>query len=276
MSQFSSTRRRSRRVVAALAGIKLAVGTSAVGLAAPASAPPAQAAAAAPDAAAPSDLIGHWAFDEGAGTTAADSAGSHPATLSGGTGWAPGIKGRSALTTNGNGAVADTGAAVLNTASSFTVSTWVKLNNLNGFQTVVSQDGGTVSSFFLGLRGDTGKFAFVRLPDDSGSSPAAFPSALAAPVAGQWYQVTGVYDSSASTLSLYVNGQLQQSTAAPTGWAAAGDLVIGRGKYGGNPVDFVNGTIDDVRAYSGALSPSAVNLLAQNGSWRFDEGSGST
>ena len=45
--------------------------------------------------------VAHWAFDEGSGTTAADSAGAHPATLLGGAGWTPGIRGASALATNG-------------------------------------------------------------------------------------------------------------------------------------------------------------------------------
>lgn len=268
-STHSAPRRPRRRAL--LAAIGVAISTFGVNVALPATAAPTPTAA---TAAAEPDLLGHWTFDEGTGSTSADTAGSHPATLSGGAAWAEGVQGASALATNGTTAVADTGAAVLDTSSSFTVSTWVKLNNLNGFQTVVSQDGNQVSGFFLGLRADSGKFAFVRLPGDASTNPAAFPSALAAPVAGQWYQLTGIYNAEASTLSLYVNGQLQQSTPAPTGWSAPGHLVMGRGKFDGRPVDFVNGSIDDVRAYRGALSASAVNLLTQAGSWRLDEGTG--
>ncbi|MET3807479.1 alpha-L-arabinofuranosidase [Nakamurella sp. UYEF19] len=277
MPTSTRTPRRGRRRLALLAALSLAVTTVTVAVAQPSVAgssvetPATRSAAAA--AVAP-NLLGHWTFDEGTGTSAADSAGSHPATLTGGAAWTGGLQGPSALAVNGTSAVADTGAAVLDTSTSFSVVTSVKLVNLNGFQTVVSQDGNQVSGFFLGLRGDSGKFAFVRLPGDAGSSPAAFPSSLTAPVAGQWYQLAGVYDADRSTLSLYVNGQLQQTTAAPSGWAATGHLVIGRGKYGANPVDFVNGAIDDVRAYSGALSPAAVAQLSLAGGWRLDEGTG--
>jgi hypothetical protein len=51
--------------------------------------------------------VAHWAFDEGSGTTAADSADGHTATLVGGAGWTGGIRGPSALQTNGTTAFAD-------------------------------------------------------------------------------------------------------------------------------------------------------------------------
>src|SRR4051812_17518439 len=202
-------------------------------------------------AAAQASLAGHWTFDEGSGTAAKDSAGAHDATLTGGASWGPGIRGASALTTNGSNGFADTGDTVLDTTRSFSVSAWVKLNRATGFQTVVSIDGGQVSNFFLQFRDDTRRFAFVRLPSDASVGAPAFPSATFDPVVGQWYQLTGVYDSAAKTLALYVNGQLQDTTAAPDAWAPSGHLVIGRGKFGGNPVDWVSGSIDDVRAYAG-------------------------
>ena len=74
---------------------------------------------------------GYWAFDEGAGATAADSTGAHNATLTGGAAWGLGAKGY-ALALNGTSAYADAGAPVIDTASSFTVSARVKLNRLDG------------------------------------------------------------------------------------------------------------------------------------------------
>ena len=109
----------------------------------------------------------HWAFDEGSGTTAADSAGAHPATLLGGAGWTAGIRGASALATNGTSAYADAGAAPVDVTHSFSVSAWVRLDRITGYQTVVSVDGGQVSNFVLQFRDDTRRFAFVRLPCDA-------------------------------------------------------------------------------------------------------------
>src|SRR3954447_4288604 len=77
---------------------------------------------------------GYWAFDEGAGLTAADSAGGHPATLSGGALWTTGAKGY-ALALNGTSAYADTGAPVIDTTRSFSVSARVKLDRLDRYQT---------------------------------------------------------------------------------------------------------------------------------------------
>ena len=203
-------------------------------------------------------LMGHWTFDEGTGTTAADTGGSHPATLTGGAGWTAGVQGPSALSLDGNSGYADTGTAVLDTTQSFSVSARVKLNSLDGYQTFVSQDGTNVSGFYLQLNGSTGTFGFTRIDIDDPTGDASVAVASATPVIGQWYQLTGVYDASASTLSLYVDGVLQQSVPAPTAWQATGNLVIGRGLFSGNLVDFVNGAIDDVQVYKGALYPSAT------------------
>jgi|GEM_PF-188140 len=220
--------------------------------------------------------VSRWLFDEGSGQTAADSMGAHPATLVGNAGWTAGIQGSSALSTDGAGDYVDAGATVLDTAQSFTANAWVRLDRVSGYQTVVSIDGNQVSGFYLQFRDDTRRFAFVKLPADVAAGAPAFPSATFDPVVGQWYQLTGVFDAAAQTLSLYVNGQLQGTTPAPATWVAGGHLVIGRGRFGGNLVDYVDGGIDDVRVYANALTPAEVAQLATNGSWRFDEGAGTT
>lgn len=248
--------RRSRRSVAALA-VAAVLGVLPV-----VTAPAAQAAE--PEA----SLAGHWAFDEGSGTQAADTAGSHPATLAAGAGWTKGIRGPSSLT-----GIADAGSGVLDTTKSFSVSSWVKLNKVTGYQTFVSVDGNQVSNFFLQFRDDSRRFAFTRLGVDAGAD-GAVASANFDPVAGEWYQLTGTFDASANTLSLYVDGTRQATVAAPAAWAGTGHLVMGRGKYGGNPVDFVDGAIDDVRVYSGVLSAGEAARLATAAHWSLDEGTG--
>src|SRR5690349_10171279 len=74
--------------------------------------------------------VSHWQFDEGTGTTAADSAGSHPATLTGAATWGTGIQGPHALVTNGG--YADTGRPAFDPTHSFTVTAWVKLGAITG------------------------------------------------------------------------------------------------------------------------------------------------
>ncbi|MEV4313631.1 LamG-like jellyroll fold domain-containing protein [Actinocrispum sp. NPDC049592] len=246
---------RHRRPLAALMTIAL-LGVS-----------PVLANAAVPDAA-------HWTFDEGTGTQAGDTAGNHPAALTGGATWAQGVRG-GAMSVDGTSGYADAGAGVVDTTQSFSVSGWVKLDRTSGYQTVVSVDGNQVSNFFLQLRDDSRRFAFTRLSADS-PTDGVYASSNFDPVAGQWYQLTGVYDATAKTLSLYVNGIKQQTVTAPPAWQATGHLVIGRGKYGGNPVDFVAGTIDDVRVSQGVLTAADVARLVTAGHWRLDEGAGTT
>jgi alpha-L-arabinofuranosidase len=208
--------------------------------------------------------VGYWQFEEGSGTTAADSTGnSNTATLQAGASWTTGKVGSYALNLTGtNTSYADIPVSVVNTTASFSVSAWVKLNTLSGYQTFVSLDGSSVSAFYLQLRGDTGKFAFTRLASDSTSAAVAKASATAAPTTGTWYHLTGVYDASAKTIALYVNGVLQQIVSYTSAWqGTAGHTAIGRGKYGGSFVDFVNGQIDDVHIYNVALDYTAVNTL---------------
>lgn len=70
-------------------------------------------------------LTGHWPFDEGSGTTAADSSGGgHPLTLQGGATWAPGVVGTSALSVSGSQQYAQSAVPVIDTTQSFTVSAW--------------------------------------------------------------------------------------------------------------------------------------------------------
>lgn len=212
-------------------------------------------------------LIGHWTFDEGTGTTAADSSGGgHPLTLQGGASWTTGVVGPHALAVSPQEDAASSGP-VIDTSKSFTVSAWVNLANTSGYQTIVSEDGTQVSGFYLQLRADTGRFAFTRLAYDSTAAYAAIASASnIVPQPGVWYQLTGVYDATAQTVSLYVDGQLQQTVYALAPWSATGPLAVGRGFFNGAPTDWVSGSIDDVRAYSGVLSSAGISALAGTGS----------
>ncbi len=149
--------------------------------------------------------------------------------------------------------------------SPFSVSAWVNLNSVSGFQTFVSIDGSNASGFYLQLRGDTGKFAFTRLASDSISAQAFHADALSAPSTGIWYNLVGVNDVATGQLLLYVNGVLQSTVSYSGGWQANGATVVGAGKFNGARVDFVNGDIDDVHFYNSPLSAADVSLIGTGG-----------
>ncbi len=238
------------------------------------------AASAASAAGTPPPLTGHWTFDEGTGTTAADSiTPGQPLTLHNGAGWAPGTVGPFALSLDGSGdEYAQSSGPVIDTDTSFTVSAWVYLDDTNGFQTFVSQDGlpadqqdgSDISGFFLQLRGDTHQFAFT-LPgyDSTASSATIATDASVIPQPHEWYLLTGVYNAQSRTASLYVNGHLGGTVSRLPHWSATGPLAVGRSLYNAD-TDYVSGRVDDVRTYGGALGAGAVSALAGPGELAVD------
>ncbi|WP_330336789.1 LamG-like jellyroll fold domain-containing protein [Streptomyces sp. NBC_00557] len=203
----------------------------------------------------------HWAFDEGSGASAADSSGhGRTATLQGAAGWGTGQAGAHSLSLTAGGNATASGPA-LDTSKAFSVGAWVNLAQLGGYQTAVSIDGRTVSSFYLGLRDDTGTFAFARLASDAPQN-AAVAAAASAPSTGTWTHLTGVSDPAAGVIRLYVNGVLEGETAYTAGWAGGGDTAIGRALYGGGHVDQWHGLIDDVWMFPSALTSEQVAALA--------------
>lgn len=203
----------------------------------------------------------HWTFDEGSGTSAADSSGNaRTAVLQGAATWDTGKAGSHCLSLTAAGNAAASGPA-LDTSKAFSVAAWVNLAQTGGYQTAVSIDGKVVSSFYLGLRDDTGTFAFARLNgDDTGN--AAVAAAASAPAPGVWTHLVGVSDPSAGVTRLYVNGVLEGETAYTAGWAGSGDTAIGRALYGGGHVDQWHGLIDDVWMFPSVLTSDQIAALA--------------
>jgi alpha-N-arabinofuranosidase len=85
------------------------------------------------------------------------------------------------------------------------------------------------------------------------------------PQPDEWYQLTGVQNATAHSISLYVNGALASTVRVPATWSAGGDVAVGRSLDDGAHDDFVHGAIDDVRAYATPLAPSAIAHLAGHG-----------
>jgi hypothetical protein len=189
---------------------------------------------------------------------AEDAAGDHDATLVGGPGYVDAKKGQG-VELNGSSQFVDTGAPVLNTASDYTASAWVKLDKADGaFQTIVSQDGANVSDFFLQYSGADQRFAM--------SFAGVRALGPVKPEVGRWYHLTGVRDTVRGELRLYVDGELAGRTGACLPQAApTGNTVIGRGKFGGNPVDYLDGTVDQVHLYDRALSAAEIKDLYASG-----------
>lgn len=190
--------------------------------------------------------VGAWTLDEGSGTVAHDSAGTHDATLTGSPAWTPGTSG-TAVQLDGSGQYAETGGPVLDTSGNYTVSAWVRLDHTGSWATAVSQDGDPSSGFYLQYSAADNRLAF------STSSGRALSDV--APQPGRWYHLAGVHNADAGSYVLYVDGVAQAKTwNQPAGDAAPGPLAIGRAVSGGHHSDFWPGSVDDVRVWNRALT----------------------
>ena len=201
-----------------------------------------------------------WSLDQTTGTSVPDTLGKFIGKVVGNAAWGGGLPGTSALMLDGSGCV-EVANPPIDTNRSFTVTAWVKAAQMGGYQTFVSIDGKNVSGFFLQLRDDTGTFAFTK-PEADSTSVVDLASADDVPQVGKWYHLAGVYNAANHTISLYVNGVLQQSVHCESFWSAPGPLTIGRAFYGGRPVDYVHGSIEDVELFQQALTSQQIKAVA--------------
>lgn len=78
---------------------------------------------------------------------------------------------------------------------------------------------------------------------------------------GCWYSVVGTYNG--TELRLYVNGELNTSMPYTVSiFYDQGVLELGGVSYSGGHIHFVDGTLDELRVYDGALSESEIQALA--------------
>ncbi|MFE6690150.1 LamG-like jellyroll fold domain-containing protein [Streptomyces sp. NPDC057743] len=195
--------------------------------------------------------VGAWRLDEGAGTTATDSAGTHNGTASD-VRWGVGNSGAALF--NGVSSQIITRDPVLDTTPghSFTISAWAYLTSANGFATIVSQGTSGGSAFYLQYSGADRRWAFSRGVRTLATKP---------PALNTWTHLVGVCDATTHRLHLYVNG-VQQGTATdahPN--STPGPLIIGRATFDGRPVDFFSGGIKNVQVFDRALTPDQVAEL---------------
>ena len=220
----------------------------------------------------------YWKFNQTEGTTAADSSGNgYTATLG-----PRGLRGSAvplavrAVAFNGTStSLATATDPVIDTAASFTVSASVQLNSTSGYQTFVCNCGTTIAGYFLQLRGDSGDFA-LTVPNADSDNAVTIADSGVQPVVGQWYQLVGVANASANTISIYVNGVLGNTTSFSDWWSATGNTLIGHGFYNAAPTDYVNGSVNDVEIFPTALSATQVLGLHEAAAYNFNEGSGTT
>lgn len=212
---------------------------------------------------------GGWSMDSAADAkTLAASSGNLPATLHGAvTAGVPGHSG-TAISLPGTGDTnmpppdyAATEGAVLDTDKSFTVSAWVTTTDTSRFQAAVSQSGQHATAISLGLYG--GKWTVSAPSADSKSGVSWYTArSEAVPVANQWTHLAAVYDATAKTLTLYVNGTPSTPVTGVTLWAGRGTLNFGRTQLSDTAYgDGWKGSLDDIRVWDRAMGAADVSAV---------------
>ena len=210
----------------------------------------------------PLGLAAAYAFNEGAGTTVADTSGNNnTGTLSGAT-WTAAGQFSNALGFNGSSASVDLGnPATLQLTGSVTISAWIKAAAFADADAAIvsKRTGSTNQGFELDTTVDTGPRAIgFKLTDASG----ALMSRIGATTlqVNQWYYVSGVYDAGAQTLDVYLNGVLDNGalTGTVTATQQNSPLNVSIGQRPGAAGYGFNGIIDEVRIYHRALTQAEI------------------
>ncbi|MFH8344007.1 glycerophosphodiester phosphodiesterase family protein [Streptomyces sp. NPDC018045] len=161
-----------------------------------------------------------------------------------------------ALHLNGTSAYAATTAPVVDTTKSFSVSAWVNLGGKTRNHTFLSQAGAHGSGFQLYYSKAYDKWVFNRHVKDSDDTGIVRAMSKDTAQTGTWTHLTGSYDAAKHTISLYLDGKLQESTAFTTPWRASGGLQMGRLLHKSAWQENALGLIDDVRTAQSAVTPA--------------------
>jgi probable HAF family extracellular repeat protein len=212
--------------------------------------------------------LGHWQFDEGSGTTAADSSASgNHGQLQGPT-WTGG-KIRGALSLDGIDdyvEVADSGFPPFGQYGSFSIVFWARPvaggSVLSKYRASDCSDG----IFGYEVKWAASQFEFVAEKSCTGQTSVATGSGSAA--ANNWHHVTCTYNS--KSMKIYLDGQLKDSAtfAFDTGGTTPDKaLTIGAKSYDSVITSYFKGLIDDVRIYPWALSDAEAEELFEGQNW---------
>jgi len=199
-------------------------------------------------------LTAYWDFDEGSGTMAEDDSGNGYDGTIYGSSWVEGKFGN-ALSFDGVDDFVSAPFVPLNDRS-FTVVMWVRAAELPDFP----EDASLLSQFD---EASTGKYLHIlvrnSLPffgfygDDLWGNTHLNRSA--------WYHLAFVYNYTSNTKAIYVNGVLDASAPSIGPYkGVSGNTTIG--KYLDSSF---NGTIDEVRIYSRALTAQELKAIAGSG-----------
>jgi hypothetical protein len=199
------------------------------------------------------ELVAQWPLDETSGDVVQDIIGGRDGEIiNSELSWVP-AKFENGLQFDGKGVVEVTKDPELELTDSVTLTAWVKFDDLEGRQDIVSY----ADSYAIMKESDNTLRGFIY----QGAWPMA--NGATAAEADQWYFAAMTYDS--MEIRIYVNGELDGSVGAP------GEIQFQEAPFwfGGAPADqgqpwFFKGILDEVEIWSRAMTEEEVMEVYQN------------
>jgi len=222
-------------------------------------------------------LVGYWKFDEGVGTTSADSSGNNNLfTFAAGDSSPSWSSGKYGIGTSFDGINDYATSSDLNSVeglSSMSVQAWIKPNSITSDKKFAAKE--NVWYFFTNTCLGSNQVGFVIHGKSSCIESEAVNTGI---TLNQWSHVIAVYEN--NTTKLYLNGSLVDSAESITMPTSDYSFSIGAKDNDGSSFgSFFDGLIDEVRVYNRALSPTEVKQLYEFapgpvGYWKMDEKNG--
>jgi len=224
----------------------------------------------------PTDYIAYWKFDEGSGSSVADSSSNNNTCTINGATWTSDCKLGYCLSFDGINDYIDCGNDTINPSKELTVSAWVKFTGTQA-QCIVCKEQQLSPYYGWSVYGedpwgysDSGVTFLVRSTGGSatlGNHENIFYND------GKWHHVAVTFSSLNNVAKIYVDGFFKSGSEIGNATLnTAFNLVIGsRDKLSG----FFNGIIDEVKIYNRALTAYEINPEYGNISVRnagFEEG----
>ncbi|MGB9708317.1 MAG: LamG domain-containing protein, partial [Candidatus Pacearchaeota archaeon] len=214
-------------------------------------------------------LRGYWKFDESLGATADDnSTWNNDGSLNGDANWTVFSKRGNALTLDGNGDFVNLSeSASLNITDAITIEVWIYARSFNWISGIIGDVYDTLSPWDLRLGDDDPQKPEWIVCNYDTCNELVGSTALQA---NTWYHVVSTYNGSVS--KIYINGvedasaNVSFSSLAPQG----NSLGIEIGRDATDNTRILNGTIDELKVWSRALSPQEINASYNNGLYRLE------
>ncbi|TSC60348.1 MAG: hypothetical protein LiPW15_226 [Parcubacteria group bacterium LiPW_15] len=199
-------------------------------------------------------LVGYWKFDEGSGTTAADSSGYGGSGTASGTTVVAGKIGN-ARSFNGTTDLVNINDPALGT-SQFTVCAWANKTTWKQYGGIVTDYASTGyrDNFILGYEVPSGTIFFMagnQVQNDN-ISTTGFTGSV-------WHHVCGVLDGVGHNLSIYIDGIGNTKSTNVPNIGSIQSTYSHIGRY--NSPYYFNGLIDEIRIYKRALSSAEITTI---------------